>query len=77
NHRFSDKMTIWRTYYIKTSENTEQRIIIQMYSIQHPQTDQSYNIPWFLLSRLGLQSRRNGISPPFYWRVLHTRKHNM
>ena len=37
--------------YIKTSENTEQRIIIQMYSIQHPQTNQShYNIQWFLLS---------------------------
>jgi hypothetical protein len=30
---FSDKTTIWRTYYIKTAENTEQRIIIQMYSI--------------------------------------------
>ncbi len=48
-----DKTTIWRTYYIKTSENTEQRIIIQMYSIQYPQTDQShYDIPWFLLSHL-------------------------
>src|SRR5215469_5911442 len=29
-----------RTYYVKTSEDTEQRIIIQMHSIQYPQTDQ-------------------------------------
>ncbi len=35
-----DKATIWRTYCIKTSEDTEQRIIIQMHSIQYPQTDQ-------------------------------------
>jgi len=31
-----------------TSENTGQRIIFQIYSIQHPQIDQSYyNIPGF------------------------------
>jgi len=51
NYSFSDKTTIWRAHYIKISENTEQRIIIQMHSIQHPQIDSShYNIRWFLLS---------------------------
>jgi hypothetical protein len=40
-----------RTHYIKTGEDTEQRIIIQMHSIQRTQTDQSYDIECFLLSR--------------------------
>jgi hypothetical protein len=51
NYSFSDKTTIWRAHYIKISENTEQRINIQMHSIQHPQIDSShYNIRRLLLS---------------------------
>ena len=30
-HDFSHKRTIWRTHYIKTSENTKQEIIIQVH----------------------------------------------
>jgi len=37
NYTFNHKKIIWITYYIKTSENTKQGIIIQMYSLQYPQ----------------------------------------
>jgi hypothetical protein len=33
NHNISHKEIIWRTYYIKASENTKQGIIIQMHSL--------------------------------------------
>ena len=33
NHNISHKKIIWRTYYIKASENTKQGIIIQMPSL--------------------------------------------
>ena len=47
----SDKTIIWRTYYIKIGKNTEQRIIIQMYSLQYPPNNQPcYNNRWFLQS---------------------------
>ncbi len=37
NHNISHKKIIWRTHYIKISENTKQEIIIQMHSLQYPQ----------------------------------------
>ena len=40
NHNISHKKIIWRTHYIKTSENTKQGIIIQMHSLQHAQINQ-------------------------------------
>ena len=56
NHSFSDKTTIWRAHYIKISENTEQRIIIQMHSIQHPQIDSShYNIQMYISLNIDIQ----------------------
>jgi hypothetical protein len=46
------RLVSWRTYYIKTSEDTEQRIIIQMCSIQYPQIDQyCCDVSWFLLGQ--------------------------
>ena len=51
-----------KAYYLTTflqlsHENTEQRIIIETYSIQYPQPNQSYyNIPWFLPCRFNLQN---------------------
>jgi hypothetical protein len=35
NYNISHKKAIWRTYYIKADRSTEQRIILQMHSIQH------------------------------------------
>ncbi|MFZ0893222.1 MAG: hypothetical protein WAZ77_01850, partial [Candidatus Nitrosopolaris sp.] len=36
------KRTIWRRY-LKSHENIEYRIIIQIHSIQHPQNNQSHH----------------------------------
>jgi hypothetical protein len=37
------KKIIWRTHYIKASENTEQGTVIQMYSLQHAQANKYHD----------------------------------